>query len=56
MRLIYTGPDPAAQVGALPLPEGWPAYDHDEPDPEVARAKIASRLYEREKPQRESGR
>lgn len=52
MRLIYTGPRPELVTGALPLPEGWPAYDHDEPDAERAKLKLASRLYEREKPPR----
>lgn len=31
---------------ALPLPEGWPAADHEEGDPAVAAAKVASGLYE----------
>lgn len=44
MRLHYTGggADPDT---ALPLPEGWPAADHDEPDAAVAAAKAASGLY-----------
>ena len=46
MRLIYTGPDPAV-VGIVPLPEGWPAADHDEEDAEVAKAKVASGNYSR---------
>ncbi|MCX7619026.1 hypothetical protein [Tepidiforma sp.] len=44
MRLRYLGPDPAIDA-ALPLPEGWPAADHDEPDPAAAAAKLASGLY-----------
>ncbi len=43
-KLIYVGPDPAA-VGLVPLPEGWPASDHDEPDKELAAAKVASGNY-----------
>lgn len=44
MRLHYLGPKPAIDA-ALPLPEGWPAADHDEPDPAIAAAKLASGLY-----------
>lgn len=44
MRLTYHGPEQTAD-GALPLPEGWPAADHDEPNQEVAAAKVASGLY-----------
>lgn len=44
MRLRYIGPRPGR--GALPLPAGWPAKDHEERDPETAAAKLASGLYE----------
>ncbi len=43
-KLRYIGPGPGA--GALPLPEGWLAGDHDEPDEARATAKVASGLYE----------
>ncbi|GIW18739.1 MAG: hypothetical protein KatS3mg064_1896 [Tepidiforma sp.] len=46
MLLRYLGPDPAIDA-ALPLPEGWPAADHDEPDPGLAARKLASGLYGR---------
>lgn len=47
MRLSYCGPDiPAGS--AIPLPEGWPAADHDEPDAAVAEAKVASGNYRNE--------
>jgi hypothetical protein len=49
MRLTYTGP--SGPDTTLPLPEGWPAADHDEPDEAVAAAKLASGLY-REAPGR----
>lgn len=49
MKLVYTGPDPAA-VGCVPVPEGWSAFDHDEPDAGLAAAKVASGLYRRETP------
>lgn len=48
MQLKYIGPDPEAlgmAGSALPLPEGWTAEDGDEPDAEVAAAKVASGLY-----------
>jgi hypothetical protein len=44
--LRYIGPAPGVDV-TLPLPEGWPAADHDEPSAEVAEAKIASGYYRR---------
>ena len=44
MELRYTGPDPAS-VGVVPLPEGWPAETHDEPDEALAKEKIASGAY-----------
>lgn len=44
MKLTYHGPEQRAD-GALPLPEGWPAADHDEPDEARAAAKVASGLY-----------
>jgi hypothetical protein len=43
MRLTYTGP--SGPDITLPLPEGWPAADHDEPDEATAAAKLASGLY-----------
>lgn len=46
MKLTYKGPATAGRRGALPLPEGWPGRDHDEPDAEVAKAKIASGMYD----------
>lgn len=51
MELTYVGPDPNAAVGALPLPEGWPAFDHAEADKAVAAAKVESGLYKRAKGQ-----
>jgi len=44
MELIYTG-KPVPVGSALPLPEGWPAETHIEPDTAVAKAKLASGLY-----------
>lgn len=41
--LRYIGPEPG--VSALPLPEGWPATDHDEPDEALRKEKLASRMY-----------
>lgn len=44
MKLIYIGKE--VPIGsAVPLPEGWPAEDHDEPDRDLADAKVASGLY-----------
>jgi len=48
--LNYIGPDPSALTGALPLPEGWPAYEHEEADATIAAAKVASGNYEVAKP------
>lgn len=43
MKLRYTG---GAAVGVpVPLPEGWPAADHEEPDRQVAARKISSGYY-----------
>lgn len=42
-RLIYIGPDPA-EHGVVPLREGWPAENHDEPDEAVAAEKLAQRV------------
>ena len=42
-RLQYTGPAPGG--GLLPLPEGWPPFDHDEPDSVTASRKVQSGLY-----------
>lgn len=44
MRLIYTG-ETIDQAGVVPLPEGWPAADHDEPDRAIAAAKLTSGVY-----------
>ncbi len=44
-HLIYTDSAPNPPGSALPLPEGWPAADHDESDSAVAKAKIASGSY-----------
>lgn len=44
--LHYVGPNPAdGYVGALPLPEGWPAADHEEADLDVVAEKLASGAY-----------
>lgn len=43
-KLQYVGPDPVA-VGVVPLPEGWPAADHEEPDAGVAAMKLTSGMY-----------
>lgn len=45
MELHYIGADHG--LGAIPLPEGWPAEDHEEPDETVAAAKVASGHYEK---------
>lgn len=37
------------EVGIVPLPEGWSACDHEETDPAVLKAKLASGNYERVK-------
>lgn len=42
-ELKYVGPGP--DVSALPLPEGWPAEDHDEPNAAVRAEKLASGMY-----------
>jgi len=44
MDLIYVG-KPVPVGSALPLPEGWTAENHNEPDTAVAKAKLASGLY-----------
>lgn len=41
-KLRYIGPDPA-QIGIVPLPEGWGAFDHEDDDEERAKAKLAHR-------------
>lgn len=43
--LRYVGPAPA-EVGIVPLPEGWPAADHSEPDLALLAEKLASGMYE----------
>lgn len=47
MDLRYTGPTMSdLPLGsALPLPEGWQAADHDEPDADLAAEKVKSGLY-----------
>ena len=47
MELRYTGPTIGTiPLGsALPLPEGWPSEDHDEPDAALAAEKVRSGLY-----------
>ena len=54
MQLHYTGPTLADLVlgSALPVPEGWPAEDHEEPDAALAAAKVESGLYVAAKPER----
>lgn len=42
--LTYIGPDPAV-VGVVPLREGWPAANHEEPDALVSAAKVLSGMY-----------
>lgn len=51
MKLVYVGPNPA-QVGIVPCPEGWPAANHEEPDSALAAEKVASGLYQEDKPQK----
>jgi hypothetical protein len=50
VKLRYIAETPHG--AALPLPEGWPAADHDEPDREAADAKVASGAYRYEHPPR----
>lgn len=50
MQLKYIGPQ--AKGGVLPLPEGWLAGDHDEPDEALAAEKVKSGNYQAEKPAR----
>lgn len=42
--LHYIGPAPV--LGIVPLPEGWPASDHEETDDEVRAKKLSSGFYE----------
>jgi len=44
MKLRYVGPAPSPDA-VLPLPEGWPAYDHEETQQSEIDAKIASGFY-----------
>ena len=46
MDLQYIGPGFDESGGIVPLPEGWPAFDHDEP-----RAKVASGKYRAKRPE-----
>lgn len=43
-RLHYVGPN--SEAGVLPLPEGWPAEDHEEHDAASRAEKLASGHYE----------
>lgn len=49
MRLKYVGISPADNGGIVPLPEGWPAADHDEDDEALAAEKLASGKYQQDK-------
>lgn len=42
VKLAYVGL--TYDEGCVPLPEGWPARDHIEPDADVAAAKLAFRM------------
>lgn len=42
VKLAYVGI--TYDEGCVPLPEGWPARDHTEPDAEVAAEKLAFRM------------
>ena len=42
--LRYVGPKILDGHG-VPLPQGWPALDHDEPDEALAKEKLASKMY-----------
>lgn len=44
-RLFYVGPSPD-EAGGVPLPEGWPAEDHEEPDNVARSEKLASGFYD----------
>jgi hypothetical protein len=46
MKLRYIGISPVENGGTVPLPEGWPAADHDEDNEELAAQKVASGNYE----------
>lgn len=50
MKLVYIGPSFEESGGVVPLPEGWTTEAHNERDPEVAKAKIASGKYRKEEP------
>lgn len=43
--LRYIGESPTV-AGVVPLPEGWPALNHDEPNDELRAEKLASGKYE----------
>lgn len=51
MKLEYTGPRPL-DGSALPLPEGWIADEHTEPDRKVAQEKLDSGMYKRAEPEK----
>ena len=42
-KLKYIGPEPEV-TGMVPLPEGWSAIDHEEPDEDLVAAKLAHRV------------
>ena len=44
IALRYTGPAIVPGEG-VPLPQGWPAEDHSEPDAKLRAEKIASGFY-----------
>lgn len=50
MELVYIGGHPG--MGAIPLPQGWPAANHDEPDADVAAEKVATGMYRYARPPR----
>lgn len=50
-RLVYAGPE---VNGFVPLPEGWPAADHDEPDEALRAEKLASGMYDIERAEPEA--
>lgn len=53
IALSYIGPVIRPGEG-VPLPEGWPAIDHEEASEEVATAKLASGMYRTGAPTAES--
>ena len=49
VALRYCGPVIRPGEG-VPLPQGWPAADHDEPDEALAKEKLASKMYQADSP------